>query len=55
VREQVRLQVGALVEAAAAHRTLVWGLLHVEDLVHGQCPRLAEAFPTLAALERFLL
>ena len=34
VREQVGLEVGALVETSAAHRTLVWRLLHVQDLVH---------------------
>jgi hypothetical protein len=55
VREQVRLEVGALVETATAHRTLVWGLLHVQDLVHGQRPRLAEPLATLTALERLLL
>ena len=55
VREQVCLEVGALVETAAAHRTLVWGLLHVQDLVHGQRPRLAEPLATLTALERLLL
>ena len=55
VREQVCLEVGALVETAAAHRTLVWGLLHVQNLVHGQRPRLAEPLATLTALERLLL
>ena len=55
VGEQVGLEVGALVETAAAHRTLVWGLLHVQDLVHGQSPGLAEPLATLSALERLLL
>ena len=55
VSEQVGLEVGALVEAAAAHRTLVWGLLHVQDLVNGQCPRLAEPLAALTTLERLLL
>jgi hypothetical protein len=55
VGEQVGLEVGALVETAAAHRTLVGGLLHVQDLVHGQSPRLAEPLATLSALERLLL
>ena len=55
VGEQVGLEVGALVETAAAHRTLVGGLLHVQDLVHGQSPRLAEPLATLSTLERLLL
>jgi hypothetical protein len=55
VSEEVCLEVGALVEAAAAHRTLVGRLLHVQDLVYGQRPRLAEALAALAALERLLL
>ena len=55
VGEQVGLEVGALVETAAAHRTLVGGLLHMQDLVHGQSPRLAEPLATLSALERLLL
>ena len=55
VGEQVGLEVGALVETAAAHRTLVRGLLHVQDLVHGQSPRLTEPLATLSALERLLL
>ena len=55
VGEQVGLEVGALVETAAAHRTLVGGLLHVQDLVHGQSPRLTEPLATLCALERLLL
>lgn len=50
VRQQVRLQVGPLVEAAIAHGTLVRRLLHVQNLVHGQSARLAES---LAALEAF--
>ena len=55
VGKQVGLEVGALVETAAAHRTLVGGLLHVQDLVHGQSPRLTEPLATLSALERLLL
>ena len=54
VREQVGLEVGALVKAAATYRTLVWALLHVEDLVNSQCPRLAKTFAALLAFERFL-
>lgn len=36
MRQQVRLQVGPLVEAPAAHRALVRRLLQMQDLVHGQ-------------------
>lgn len=35
MREKVGLQVTPLVEASGADRTLVGGLLHMEDLVHG--------------------
>lgn len=55
VREQVRFEIRALVEAAAAHRTLVGRLLHVQDLVHGQRSRLAESFSAFQTFERFLL
>ena len=55
VREQVGLQVAALVEASRAHRTFMGRLLHVEDLVHGQRTALAETLAALAALERLLL
>ena len=55
MREQVCLEVGPLVEAATAHRTLVWGLLHVQDLVNGQGSRLAEPLTALATLEWLLL
>jgi hypothetical protein len=55
VREQVRLEIRALVEGARAHRTLVRTLLHVQDLVHGQGARLAEPFAAFCALEWLLL
>lgn len=51
----MRLQVGALVEAATADRTLVRRLLQVSDFVHGQSPRLAETLAAVGALERLLL
>jgi hypothetical protein len=54
VREEVSLQVRALVEAPAANRTLVRRLLHVQDLVHGQRARLAEALAALDAFKWFL-
>ena len=53
--EQVGLQVGPLVEASLADGTSVRTFLHVEDLVDGQGPRLAEAFPAVVALEGLLL
>ena len=53
--EQVGLQVGPLVEASLADGTSVRTFLHVEDLVDGQGSRLAEAFPTVVALEGLLL
>lgn len=55
VREQVRFQIGALVEAAIAHGALVRRLLHVQNLMDGQRTRLAETLAALEALERFLL
>lgn len=55
VGEKVGLEVAALVEASRAHRAFVGRLLHVEDLVHGQCTALAETLAALAALERLLL
>jgi hypothetical protein len=55
VREQVRLEVAALVEAALAHRALVWRLLQVQYLVHGQRARLTESLAAFRALERLLL
>lgn len=48
------LQVGPLVETATAHGTLVRRLLHVQNLVHGQGARLAEALAALGALEWLL-
>jgi len=55
VREQVRLQVGALVEGARAHRTPVRRRLLVQNAVHGQGARLAETLAALRASERLLL
>lgn len=55
VRQQVRLEIGPLVKTPAAHWTLVRRLLQMEDLVHGQCARLAETLTALQTLERFLL
>ena len=52
--QQVGLQVAPLVEAALAHGTLVRALLHVQDLVDGQGPRLAEPFSAVGAFERLL-
>lgn len=55
VSQQMGLQVTALVETPGADRTLVRGLLHVEDLVNGEGAALTEALATLAAFERLLL
>lgn len=55
VREQMRLEVTALVETALAHRTLVRRFFQVEDFVYGQRSRLTESFAAFRALERFLL
>lgn len=55
VREEVRLEVGTLVEGSRAHRTAVRGALGVQDAVHGQRAGLAETFAALRAPERLLL
>lgn len=55
VGEEVRLEVAALVEGAAAGGTLMWRLLHMKDLVDGQGTTLAEPFTTLTTLKRLLL
>jgi len=55
VGQQVGLEVAPLVETPAARRTLVRRVFHVQDLVDGQCPRLAEPLAALVALEGLLL
>ena len=55
VGQEVGLEVAPLVETPAARRTLVRRIFHVQDLVDGQCPRLAEPLATLVALEGLLL
>lgn len=55
VRQQVGFEVGPLVEAPAAHGTLVRRFLQMKDLVHGERARLTESFATLETFERFLL
>ena len=55
VREEVCLQVATLVERSSTGGTLVGRLLHVERLVNGERPCLAESFPTFTAFEWFLL
>ena len=55
VGEEVRLEIGSLVEASAAEVALVRRVLLVEDAVDGEGPRLAEALAAFAALEWFLL
>lgn len=54
VRQKMSLQVTPLVEAPGANRTLVRRLLHVQDLVYGQSPALAESFSTFAAFKWLL-
>lgn len=55
VGQQVRFQVGSLVERPTANGTFVRRLLHVQDLMDGQSARLTKTFATLGALERFFL
>lgn len=55
MRQEMRFQIGPLVEAATTDRTFVRRLLKVEDLVYCQGSGLTEAFATLSALEWFLL
>lgn len=55
VREQVSLEVAALIETPRADGTLVRRLLHVQDLVHRQRATLAESLAALAAFEGFFL
>lgn len=52
--QQMGLEVGPLVEASLTNGTSVGRLLHVQDSVDGQGPRLAEAFAAFIALERLL-
>ncbi len=52
--EEVRLQVGALVEVSLADGAAVRGVLHVEDFVDSQSPGLTKALATLIALEGLL-
>ncbi len=54
VRQQVGLEVRALVEASLTNRTSVGTLLHVEDTVDSKCPRLAETFAAFIAFEGLL-
>lgn len=53
--KQVGFQVGSLVERPGADLAFVRRLFHMEDLVHGQGPGLAESFAALVAFERFFL
>jgi hypothetical protein len=54
VNLHVRLEIGALIEAAMADGTFVWRLLQVRDFMHGQCARLTEAFAAIVTLEGLL-
>ena len=55
VGEEMRLEVGSLVEAAGTDWALVRRLLQVQNAVDGQRPRLAETFAAIGAFERLLL
>ena len=55
VGQEMRLEVGSLVEAAGTDGTLVRRLLQVQNAVDGQRPRLAETFAAIGAFERLLL
>ena len=55
VCEEVGLEVGPLVEAPLANGTFVGGLLHVQDLVHGQGSGLTEPLAALCTLEGLFL
>jgi len=52
VSQQVGLQVGSLIETSLADGALVRRLLHVENLVNCQSPRLTKTFPAVRTLER---
>lgn len=54
VRQEVRLEIAALVEGAAARGAFVRGLLQVEGLVNGQGAGLAETFAAVWAFEGLL-
>lgn len=54
VSQQMRLQVGTLIEAAGADGALVRRFLQVKDPMDGQRPGLAESFAAITALERLL-
>lgn len=49
------LEIAPLIKASGADRALVRRLLHVQDLVNGQGPALAESLAAFGALERLLL
>lgn len=55
VREKVRLEIASLIEAPAAHLTLVRRLLHMHDFMNRQSPTLAKPFAALVTFERLLL
>lgn len=55
VRQQMRLEVGLLVERLVAFAAFVRRVLQMGDLVHLQRARLAETFAAVVTLERLLL
>ena len=54
MREEVCLEVGALVEGSATRVALVWRLVKVKNAVHSQRATLTKAFAALATLEGLL-
>ncbi len=54
VREQVGLEVRALIESFSTWWTSVGTLLHMEDPMDSKCPRLAKTLAAIFAFERFL-
>ena len=55
VGKKMSFEIWSLIEASLAHLALVRRLLHVKDLMNGQCSRLTESLPTFCADERLLL
>ena len=49
--QKMRLQVGTLVKVLLTDRASVRGIVHMEDLMHGQGARLTKSFATFSAFE----
>ena len=55
MRQEMCLQIGALVKSTGTNGTFMGGLFHVKDLVNCECPRLTESLATLGTFEWLLL